>query len=147
MKHSTFNIQLSTLIVAIALCLGALVVGCAHLQPGADPVVVNAERLETSARATFNFVTEVDAANRTFYATNAPAFHKFVEWLRTPVEVRGTNIIRRGPAMILAVDAAKISYQNNVTQSNLLQIAVSDLTDAVMQAQAWQTIIKTPTPK
>lgn len=134
-------------LLLLTLCLGAVVAGCAGLKPGEDPIVVNAERLETTADGAFTFVKNVDDADRGFYRTNAPAFHEFVEWLRTPIRMEGTNVIRRGPAMILAVNSAKHSYQQNHFESNLLTVAVNSLSAAVLQAQSWKTIIQTPTPK
>jgi hypothetical protein len=128
-----------------ALSLGVLS-GCAGLQPGSDPIVVNAERLETTAAGAFKFVKEVDNANREFYKTNAPAFHQFVEYLRTPIRMDGTNIIRRDVDMILAVNSAKQTYIQNIGQSNLLKAAVNVLQASVIQAQSWQSIIQTPTP-
>lgn len=134
--------------ILFAACFAALLVisGCTTLAPGADPLVVRAEQLETTANASFDLVVAVDNANRGFWLTNAPAFHQFAEWLRAKVPVPNNADQRRGVAMILLVDSAKLTYQANHSQSNLLIQAVSDLQAAANQAAAWSTIVKTPTP-
>jgi hypothetical protein len=123
----------------------AILCGCSTLNPGADPIVVNAERVETVAASAFDTVVNLDNSNRSFWATNAPAFHKFAEWLRTPVTIESTNALRRGLAMVKLVDDAKVIYKSNSSQSNILIQAVADLQIAISQAQAWQTIVQTPT--
>jgi len=128
------------------LALGGLA-GCANLQSGADPIIVRAEQLETTATASFDLVVSVDNSDRGFWRTNAPAFHQFAEWLRTPVPTASNPNEPRGLGMILLVDSAKLQYQMNKSQSNLLFSAMSDLAFAESQASAWSTIVKTPTPK
>lgn len=121
-----------------------LFVGCVALQPGADPLVVRAEQLETTADASFQLVVSVDNADRGFWITNAPAFHNFAEWLRAPVPTPSNPNEPRGLGMILLVDSAKLSYQVNKSQSNILISAISDLTIAATQANAWATIVSPP---
>jgi hypothetical protein len=134
--------------ILFLITLGAVaifIVACATLNPGADPIVVNAERVETIAASAFDTVVILDNSNRGFWATNAPAFHYFAEWLRTPVTIESTNVLRRGLAMVKLVDDAKVIYKSNSAQSNILVQAVADLQIAISQAQAWQTIVQTPT--
>lgn len=121
-----------------------LFIGCATLQPGADPLVVRAEQVETVAQSAFDTVVILDNSNRAFWLTNAPAFHQFCEWLRTPVTIESTNSMRRGLAMVKLVDNAKLIYKANKSQSNILVQALSDLQGAVTQAQSWQIIIQSP---
>jgi len=123
------------------------IIGCVHLQPGADALVVRAEQLETTATASFDLVVSVDSAQRAFWATNAPAFHQFAEWLRAPIMETPNPNERRGLALILQLDDAKAQYLVNKSSSNALLTAISDLSFAEQQASAWSVIIKTPTPK
>jgi len=122
-----------------------LLAGCASIQNGQDVLVVRAEQLETVAVSAFDTVVVLDNSNRQFWQTNAPAFHQFAEWLRTPITIESTNTMRRGLAMVKLVDDAKLIYESNSSQSNLLTQAVSDLQIAVQQAQSWQIIIQSPT--
>jgi hypothetical protein len=121
----------------------ALFVGCASLQPGADPLVVRAQQLETTASASFDLVVSVDNADRGFWRTNAPAFHNFAEWLRTPVPTPSNPNEPRGLGMILLVDADVLAYQANKSMSNDLEVAISDLSLAATQAQSWSAIVTT----
>ncbi len=132
-----------TLMLAVAFICAGLFIGCAHLQPGADSLIVRAEQIETVADSAFDSVVKLDSSNRQFWLTNAPAFHQFAEWLRQPVPV-GTNTLRRGIAMVTQLNSAKLDYRQNHSQSNLLISLTLDLQSAVTQAQAWTTIISTP---
>jgi hypothetical protein len=120
-----------------------IITGCATIQKGQDPLIVRAEQSEQIAATTFDLVVNLDNSNRTFWRTNAPAFHQFAEWVRTPVEI-GELTLPRGLAMIRQVDDAKVAYKSNVAQSNALLVAVSSLENASKQAQAWNTIISKP---
>ena len=122
-----------------------LVVGCASLTPGADPLVVRVEQTETAAGATFDMVLHVDAADRGFWKTNAPAFHQFCEWLRTPMNYK-TNVVARCVELQFNVDDLKLSYQASKTTgtSNSLYSAWMVLNTAFSQASSWQTIVTTP---
>lgn len=129
-----------------ALALAALVVSCASLNKGADPLVVRTEQVQTAARATFDLVLTVDNTDRGFWRTNAPAFHNFCEWLRTPSNYKGATVPRCISAELL-VDDAKTSYKvaKNVTNSNTLWTAVLVLQELSAQATAWQAIVTLPT--
>ena len=48
--------------------------------------------------------------------------------------------------MILLVDSAKLTYEVNKSQSNILISAIDDLTNAVTQAQGWAAIVSSKTP-
>ncbi len=144
--------KLQNLGIWVAIAVGAIFIGlcftgCAQLSPGADPIVVRAEQLEQTASASFDLVVSVDNADRGFWRTNAAAFHGFAEWLRAPVATLSNTNEPRGLGMILLVDNAKLQYQANKSQSNLLLSAMSDLSAAESQASAWSTIVKTKTPK
>jgi hypothetical protein len=129
---------------AVALLIG-LAIGCASLTPGADPLVVRVEQTLTGANATFDFVLGIDNGNRAFWVTNAPAFHQFAEWLRTP-QAYGTNVVSRCVAMQLNTDDLKLSYQASKTtgSSNALWSAWSVLSTAITQTGSWSNIITGP---
>lgn len=120
-------------------------VGCTHLDPGADPVVVRAEQVETGASATFELVVKTDNNNRSFWITNAPAFHNFAEWLRSPISIQGTNH-PRGIAMIFQLDADKVAYKSHGGSSNALVASTAVLQSALTQSTAWLTISSNSTP-
>jgi hypothetical protein len=119
--------------------------GCSTVASGSDPMVVNAERLETVSVSAFNTAVELDNSNRDFWMTNAPAFHSFCEWIRTPITIESTNTLPRGLAMIKMVDDAKVIYRSNSSHSNILIQVVADLQAALNQAQSWVVIVQSPT--
>lgn len=121
-------------------------IGCAALQPGADPLIVNTERFETLASGSFETVVDIDNADRGFWRTNAPAFHNFAEWLRAPVPTLSNPNEPRGLGMILLVDSARMAYEADKSQSNVLILAISAMTNAVTQAQGWAVIVTAKTP-
>lgn len=120
---------------------GWILSGCAGLAPGADPLVVRTEQLETVAYSALDNTVSLDNADRGFWRTNAPAFHGFCEWLREPVPTPTNPNEPRGLGMILLLDSAKVSYEANKSQSNTLLNALSALQIVLNQAAAWQTII------
>ena len=115
--------------------------GCASLQPGADPVVVNTERAETLGKSTFDLVLNTDNTDRAFWATNVPAFHNFCEWLRQPQTIEATNTLPRALALLLSLDDVKRDYQAGLSSSNALQTALVTFEGVVDQAVSWSTII------
>jgi hypothetical protein len=130
--------------IAQAAALTAIVLvasGCAPLQPGADPLVVNVERAETIGQSTFSLILHVDDSNRTFFETNAPAFHEFCQWLRVPQTIEGTNTQPRAVALLLSLDDVKMDYQAGRTSSNALWVACTTFQGLVSQAQAWSNVI------
>lgn len=119
-----------------------LLAGCQlfKVDPGSDPLVVNVERLEASAVATFDFVLNVDNADRGFWRTNALAFHGFCEWLRAPMVVDQTNQLPRGLAMVKQLDNVKLAYKSSKADSNAVNTVFLTLQSAFNQASAWATI-------
>ena len=129
--------------IALACLIGW---GCASLTPGSDPIVVRVEQAQTSAMATFDLVLHVDQADRGFWRTNAPAFHQFCEWLRTPTPYSGTNLARC-QVMQLNVSDLKLAYKasKSAGSSNALYSAWATLNTAIGQSTSWTTIVTTPT--
>lgn len=115
---------------------------CTSLQPGADPLVVRTEQLETVAKTTFDAVLKVDHTDRGFWRTNAPAFHKFCEWLRQ-TQVIGNKQLPRASAMILTLDNIKVDYKAGRASSNALVTAVTTLQGTLTAANSWLSITTT----
>jgi hypothetical protein len=128
-------------LLALACALLVLEPGCSHLQPGADPLVVNVERAEVMGQSTFDLVLHLDHTDRGFWATNAPAFHGFCQWLRQPQLIEGTNTLPRAAAMLLSLDDVKRDYKASLSSSNALLEALATFQSVLNQAQAWQTIV------
>ena len=124
----------------------ATLAGCASLNPGADPLVVRVEQALTVANASFDLVLRVDQADRGFWKTNAPAFHSFCEWLRTPISTYGDGNQPRAVGLQLNLDGLKNSYKANKTAagSNALFTALLTLNSAVNQSASWSNIITSP---
>ena len=117
-----------------------MLIGCSSLQPGADPLVVNAERVETVGKSTFDLVLNLDNSNRPYWQSNAPAFHDFCQWLRQPQTIEQTNTLPRAAAMLLSLDDVKLDYQSARSSSNALVEALATFQGVLNQAQAWQTL-------
>lgn len=123
-------------------------VGCRSLDPGARAVVVRAEQSITVANASFDSAIHIDAANRSFFKTNAPAFHQFCEWLRTPVVMLPlTNSLPRGLAIVTSANAVKNRYKaTNSTNDYALLISSLAVVETVT-VEAQKFITQTTTQK
>jgi hypothetical protein len=132
--------------MGLSLFVSLFIVGCASLTPGADPLVVRVEQGEAGANSTFDLILRLDNSDRGFWKTNAPAFHNFSEWLRTPISYTGTNL-PRCVVMQLNVDDLKLNYQAARTSanSNALWIGFSVLDSALSQSLSWSNIVTQPT--
>lgn len=116
----------------------ATLIGCARLQPGADPIIVRAEQVEKSAKASFDLVLHIDGSRREWFKTNAPAFHEFCEWLRVKQDVNGHKY-PRSTALIKNVDNVKVAYKQGRASSNDVVTIITTLDAAAAQASFWQT--------
>lgn len=136
--------KISALLLLIALTgTPFFFAGCVTTDPGSDPVVVNAERLDKVAFETFVFVLKVDATDRNFWETNAPAFHNFCEWLRVPIPVVTTNAVKSLPrdlALIYEMDRVKNEYKAHRATVADLTAKTDSVESAFSQASAWSTI-------
>jgi hypothetical protein len=131
-----------------AIALAIVMVGCATLNNGSDAFVVRVEQSETAANATFDLVLHVDHADRGFWRTNAPAFHSFCEWLRTPQAYGAAgSSVPRCVAMQLNLDDLKLAYKASKTTgtSNALWSSWMVLNTAITQSTSWSNIVTTPT--
>lgn len=128
--------------------LSATLIGCAAIQPGADPLVVNVERAQTMAAATFDLVLATDQADRGFWRTNAPAFHNYCEWLRVrqPVTLHDGSVtnLQRALAMQVGLDKLKLDYKASKVSSNALFEAYTVFNTAAREAEAWLTLVQLP---
>jgi hypothetical protein len=136
------DLRNSVVLSLFAFAAAAIISSCASLAPGADPLVVRVEQAETTGKSTFDLVLNEDNSNRSFWKTNAPAFHNFAEWLRQPQTVEATNTLPRASAMLISLDDVKLAYKASKTagNSNLLYTIVATTEAAVSQASAWITI-------
>lgn len=135
----------ATWIYAVVCLTSLYYTGCATIDPKADKFVVQVERSQTVAASSIDFVLNLDQENRPFWRTNAPAFHSFCSWLRTPVPYQGTNI-QRALVMQLNVDDLKQIYkaQRNAGSSNNLYNAWQVLKGAISQSTSWSNIVTAP---
>lgn len=122
-------------------CIFGFLIGCAHIAPGNDPIVVRAEQLSTTGKATLDLVVNIDQADRGFWRTNAPAFHEYCEWLRTPTQVDTGETFPRGRAILFNLDEAKQAYAKRGGSTNLLWSSIVTATTVINQAGAWSTIV------
>lgn len=113
---------------------------CVSIAPGADKLIVNVERVEQEALATFDLVLSTDNANREFFKTNAVPFHAFCEWLRVPGQV-GTNTLPRSLGMIRNLENIKQDYRLAKASSNELYTVMATVESFVVQASGWLNIV------
>ncbi len=116
------HLKLSTALLAFVL------IGCAGIQPGNDPVVVNAERSTSVAVDTFDSLFRVEAANHELLKANAPQV------------VAGVNLLRRNaPHWISSVRALTVAYKSNRSAQNKanLETALSVLEAGISQARTY----------
>lgn len=116
------------------LALVGISIGCSHLQPGADPLIVRTEQTEKIAAATFDEILRLDDGNRAFYRTNAPQFHAFAERLRAADDFHGTNY-PNAVTVILRLNELKTLYRLDHSNSNLLVTAVAGIEAAAAEAK------------
>lgn len=145
------HVKLSPPGVALLMAGASLLLfqACAPLQPGADPLIVRTEQTETTAKASFDLVLNVDNQSRQFWRTNAPQFHSFCEWLRAPQTVASqfeTNTLPRASAMILSLDDLKLRYKAGRASSNDLSAATAVLDGIINQANNWLPLITNQPP-
>lgn len=116
---------------------------CATIAPGSG-FIVRVERTQRVAAATLDFVLSLDEGDRDFWRTNAPAFHDFCEWLRSPSAV--TPSLQRGLAIQKSVQDLKVRYKQQTTtqNSNALYLAWAILDSTIIQANSWSNIVTSP---
>ena len=135
-------IRVKTFLIALGVEV-AFLMGCAKIQPGADPIVVRTERTLQSAQATFQFALQVDNQDRGFWRMKAPAFHEFCNTLRvpTPYPLDSTNLYPQYRVWLLSLNDLKNDYKAGRASSNHLFVGLNVLSGSLNQAGAWLTIV------
>lgn len=125
-------------IARLILCLSLLVavISCAHLQPGADPLIVRCEQVETNAALTINLVMTVEKAAQPYFKSNLPTFDAWAEAMRQPVNIQGTNW-PKGLAVIVSLDMVKRDYKASRATSNALYEAIATVEGIANAASYW----------
>lgn len=130
MKH-----KLSSLLAAFILLPSSFILlsGCATIQPGNDPVLVNAERTTATAYDTFDSFFALERQNDSYVKAHAPAIHKFTNDLR-----------RNAPKYLHTARALTETYRVTRTAENKANLvtAIAVLTEAINQIQAYQPMLK-----
>jgi hypothetical protein len=107
---------------------------CSTLSPGADPVVVNAERTTALAVDTFDTFLHLEYNNRAQLAAISPEIHKYAETIR-----------RNGQTWLQTARTLTQAYKTNGTAQNkasletaiaVLAAAISDSQKYIAQAQS-----------
>lgn len=127
----------------IALIPVILLTACAHLNPGADPLLVRAEQGQVDAKATIDLVLHTEASNYGFWRTNAPGFYQFCEiQLKAPTTIQtasGPTNVARSIAYLWQVDQAKLAYKaaRSASNSNQLYSILVGLSLLANDSMAW----------
>ena len=118
--------KLKTPITLIAAC--AFLIGCASVQPGNDPVVVNAERSTAVALATMDAFLQIEYNNRAMLKQVNPGIHIYAEYLR-----------RNGQHYLQTARALTLAYKQNRSATNKanLQTAIALLNEIANQANTY----------
>lgn len=122
-----------------------LLLGCAQLKPGADPVVVRAEQTAQLANSTFELFLRLENDRRAFYRTNAPELHAAAEWLRSRMAVTlpdgsQTNVARCD-AMIINLLNVTGAYQAGLADRKNVVSAINLVSAAVKESSTWLGVI------
>lgn len=121
---------------AAVIMLAAVLIGCGTIQPGADPIVVNAERVTASAVDTFDTFLKYEHNNRAALDSINPGIHKYANVLR-----------RNGQKWLQTARAETQAYKYNRSETNKanLQTAIAVLQEAVNQVGQYMSQAKPQT--
>jgi hypothetical protein len=111
----------------------SLLVGCAGITPGNDPVVVNAERVTAAAAETFDGLFKTEAEN-----------HAVIK-ARAPQVASGVNRLRKlAPAALDSARAVTKAYKNNRSAENKANVgtAIAVLQSLLDQARVYLTEVQ-----
>jgi hypothetical protein len=112
--------------------LALFLIGCAAIQKGNDPVVVNAERSTSVTAEAINSFLQLERQNEALVIQKTPQIHTYA------------NYVRRNAHNWLATATAAISaYKHNRTPENKLSVdtAIAVLIAAQTQVQQYITQI------
>lgn len=106
---------------------------CATVDQGADPIVVNAERITATAVDTFDVFLKYEYEQRATLERLNPAIHKYSNTLR-----------RNGQQWLQSARSLTQAYKYNRTEQNKanLQTAISVLSEAITQVGVYMTQAK-----
>jgi hypothetical protein len=106
--------------------------GCSGIQPGNDPVVVDAEKTTSIAVETLNTFFKLEFDNQALILERAPAIHTYANYAR-----------RNSPQWIASARALTITYKTNRTPENKanLETALAVLSEAIAQVSKYTTQI------
>lgn len=102
--------------------------GCGSLQPGADPVVVNAERVTAIALDVMDSFLKFEHQNRATLERISPDIHKVAE-----------NIRRNGKKWLESARALTVAYKANRSDENKFQLmtAIAVLESAIAESHKY----------
>jgi hypothetical protein len=126
------RLRLPASVALVALLVGLN--GCSNIQPGNDPVVVNAERAIGVATPTFDELFKLEYTNHAVLKQDAPQV------------VAGVNVLRRNaPKWIATAVALTKAYKQNRTDENKANLltAIKVLQSGIDEAQKYMTKIQT----
>lgn len=104
--------------------LAMFIVSCASIQPGNDPVVVNAERTTQVAMTSFDSFLKYERSNEAALKSMNPGIHQYANTIRD----NGQKWLRTARAMTQAY-----KYNRNAENKANLQTAIAVLQEAVNQ--------------
>lgn len=99
---------------------------CVSIMPGNDPVLVNAERVTTTAYDTFDSFFALERAQETYVKANAPAVHVFANSLR--VNAPKWLATARATTEAYRLNRSADNKANLTTAIAILQTAISQVT-------------------
>ena len=108
-----------------------LVGGCTtDIQPGSDPVVVNAEKTTSIAVESLNTFFRIESQNSDLIKEKAPQIHKYADFARN-----------NAPRWISTARALTKTYKNNRTAENKadLETALQVLSEVINQVRQYST--------
>lgn len=100
------------------------IVSCSTIQPGNDPVVVDAERVQNVSKDTLDAFVTYERNNDAVLRSLNPAIHTYANYVRA-----------HGQQWLRILQAEKLAYKNNRTAENKANLltAVAVLEEAVKQ--------------
>lgn len=137
-------------ILPVLLCAGLAATmlyssSCASVAPGADPIEVRAEQTIAVASDTFDELLKLEYQNVELVRSNAPAVHRFCEYMRQPV-VLGTNTWPRDIAIIESATTVRKVYKANRNAANRASLisGLATVEASLAEAQKYMTMIGAP---
>lgn len=111
-----------------------LLIGCATLDHGADPVEVRAEQTISGASDTMDLFVTIENDWREYCKKKLPEVHDAAEWLRA----KQPDGLPRGLSMVSSANKARLAYKKNRTPENKANLltAIATLQTASREAES-----------